>query len=132
MTKGRRAISPEDRALFWQALQSGVSTKEAARIAGISYNAAVKWVAKAKSTKATIELENITLAKPDGGRGKVEKDRVEMVNMPPVIPAGRLSERAQKGLDDFDFFRRVYLGRVPSPWQVDAAYKIVEMLEHHR
>jgi len=130
MSKGRRAISPEDRALFWQSLQSGVSTKEAARIAGISYNAAVKWRAKAKETEARIDLENLTLAKPGGGRGKVEKDRVEMVTMPPVIPAGRLCDRAQRGLEDFDYFRRVYLGRVPAPWQVDAAYKIVAMLEH--
>ena len=50
--------------------------------------------------------------------------------MPPVIPNGKLCERAQRGLEDFDYFRTVYLGRVPSPWQVDAAYKIVEMLKH--
>jgi hypothetical protein len=32
-------------------------------------------------------------------------------------------------LEDFDYFRRVYLGRVPSNWQVDAAYKLVGYLE---
>ena len=130
MSQGRRAISAEDRALFWQALQSGVSTKEAARISGVCYNTAVKWRSKAKETEAKLELEQVKLAKPGGGRGSVEKDRLDMVNMPPVIPAGRLSERAQRGLEDFDYFRTVYLGRVPSSWQVDAAYKIVAMLEH--
>jgi len=59
----------------------------------------------------------------------VAKQVVDGDHLPPVIPTGRLSERAQRGLDDFDYFRRVYLGRVPSPWQVDAAYKIVEYLQ---
>jgi superfamily II DNA or RNA helicase len=53
----------------------------------------------------------------------------EAGDLPPVIPYERLSERAKRGWDDFDYFRRVYLGRVPSPWQVDAAYKIVQYLE---
>jgi hypothetical protein len=129
MSKGRRAIPAEDRERFWQALQSGVSTREAARIAGISYNAAIKWRNKAKQTEADLKMAQLQGIKSEG-RGKVDKDRVEMINMPPVIPAGRLCPEAQRGLEDFDYFRKVYLGRVPSPWQVDAAYKIVAMLEH--
>ena len=129
MHKGRRAISAEDRALFWQALQSGVTLKEAARAAGISYNTAIKWSAKAKQTSLELEQVKMAVTKPSGGHA-VERDRVVMKDMPPVIPTSRLSPRAQRGLEDFDYFRRVYLGRIPSPWQVDAAYKIVEMLEH--
>ena len=129
MQKGRRAISAEDRALFWQALQSGVTLKEAARVSGISYNTALKWSAKAKQTSLELEQVKMVVTKPSGGHA-VEKDRVVMKDMPPVIPTSRLSPRAQRGLEDFDYFRRVYLGRIPSPWQVDAAYQIVEMLEH--
>jgi hypothetical protein len=128
MSKGRRVVPAEDRERFWQALQSGLSTAEAARIAGISYNAAIKWRNKAKQTAADLQMDQLKGVRAEG-RGKVDKDRVEMINMPPVIPAGRLCPEAQQGLEDFDYFRRVYLGRVPSPWQVDAAYKIVAMLE---
>jgi hypothetical protein len=40
-----------------------------------------------------------------------------------------LSEEALRGLEDFDYFRRRYLGRVPSPWQVEAAVTLVKLLE---
>lgn len=130
MKKGKRVILPEDRALFWQALTSGVTLREAARIGGISYNTALQWRAKAKSTKAEKEIADLEGTKPQGGHGALNRDNMIMRDMPPVIPSGRLSPRAAQGLVDFDHFRRVYLGRVPSPWQVEAAYKIVEHLEH--
>ena len=130
MHKGKRAISPEDRALFWQSLQSGMTLRESARIAGISYNTALNWRNKSKETSLELEKARIEGTKPEGGKGHITRDLAKMKEMPPVIPNGRLSARAQRGIEDFDYFRRVYLGRVPSPWQVDAAYKIVEMLEH--
>jgi len=129
LKKGKRAISSEDRAIFWQAVQSGVTLKEAARMAGLSYNTALKWRAKAETTKQELKIAELEGSKPTGGN-MLKKDLVVMRDMPPVVPTGRLTERAKRGLEDFDYFRRVYLGRVPSPWQVDAAYKIVEMLEH--
>ena len=132
MKKGRRVISPEDRALFWQAQSSGMGIRECARLAGISYQTALAWVSKSKELNATIESETLKGAK-GAGRGsneKIFKSNAVIRDMPPVIPNGKLSERAQRGLEDFDYFRKVYLGRVPSPWQVDAAYKIVEMLQH--
>jgi len=134
MTKGKRAIPVEDRALFWQAMNSGATLKEAAKIAGINYRTAINWSNKAKQTKA--ELEQVALSEgrealANGGQRakKIAKDIVQGDSLPPVIPTGRLSARAQRGLEDFDYFRKVYLGRVPSPWQVDAAYKIVQKLE---
>lgn len=134
MPKGRRTVSAEDRALFWQALQSGTTLKEAARMGGIAYNTALKWRARADQTSAELEAAKVLGAKAavldGGGSSKVARDRALSPDMPPVIPTSRLSARAQRGLEDFDYFRTVYLGRVPSPWQVDAAYKIVEWLEH--
>jgi transposase-like protein len=128
MAKGRRSISAEDRAIFWQALQSGVTIKEAARMAGISYETALKWKAKSDRTAGEIEIAKLEGINPHSGH-MLKKDLVEMKSLPPVLPAARLSPRAQRGLEDFDYFRKIYLGRVPSPWQVDAAYKIVAMLE---
>lgn len=134
MTKGKRAISTQDRAIFWQAINSGIGVSESARMAGISYPTALKWVHKSKELSNEIAAEKLSGAKAARSYGgsvekRLAKDIVEADNLPPVIPLGRLSVQAQRGLDDFDFFRRIYLGRVPSAWQVDAAYKIVSWLE---
>jgi hypothetical protein len=125
---GRRQVPPQDVARFWQARASGMSIKDAAKIAGVHYNTAQKWDAKKKIAKAEIEvgkLEQGTARKKVGG---VQADAwakvMDVSDLPPVIPYDRLSEEAQRGLVDFDYFRRRYLGRIPSPWQVDAAYKI--------
>ena len=132
MKKGKRVISPEDRAIFWQSRNSGMGIRECARIAGISYQTALSWVKKAEVISTQIEQDKLMGDATGAGGGKQRINRANAVerDLPPVIPQGKLSERAQRGLDDFDYFRRVYLGRVPSPWQVDAAYRIVEMLEH--
>jgi len=128
--KGRRIISPEDRAIFWQGMGSGLGLRECARLAGISYNTAMAWRAKAKVTAAESAKAIQETGKLSGGHASIAKDLQKMRNVPPVVPNGRLSPRAQRGLEDFDYFRKVYLGRVPSPWQVDAAYKIIQHLEH--
>ena len=130
MKKGKRVISPEDRAIFWQSRNSGMGIRECARIAGISYQTALSWVKKAEVISTQIEQDKLMGDATGAGGGKQRINRANAVerDLPPVIPQGKLSERAQRGLEDFDYFRRVYLGRVPSPWQVDAAYRIVEML----
>ena len=119
-------------ARFWQARASGMSIKDAAKIAGVHYNTAQKWDAKKKAAKAELEiaqLEGKTLRKKEVG---VQLDAWQKVmdvsDLPPVIPYDRLKPEAQRALVDFDYFRRRYLGRVPSPWQVDAAYKIEQWL----
>jgi len=40
----------------------------------------------------------------------------------------QLSRDARRAYDDFGFFRARYFGRVSSPWQEDAAYKILAMM----
>ncbi len=46
-----------------------------------------------------------------------------------VVPVDKLCNEALRALNDFPYFQRRYLGRVPLPWQEDAALKIVEWLE---
>jgi hypothetical protein len=132
MSKGKRIIAPEDRARFWQCVNAGMTTKEASHMAGISYETGKNWVAKQRVAAA--ELKEAKLIDAKTGVGGIQRERIKETIasedlLPPVLPVDRLSERARRGLDDFDYFRRVYLGRVPSPWQVDAAYKIVNFLE---
>lgn len=128
MPKGKRLISPEDRALFWQAMSSGVNMKEAARMAGISYSSATKWVAKADATSAELHEQNLKFGKQSGGNA-IKRDLAVVKDLPPVVLPSRLNPEAAKALEDFDYFRMRYLGRVPSAWQVDAAYKLVAKLE---
>lgn len=130
----RRVVSERDRALFWQARNSGLSLKEAARVAGIHENTAARWDAKRRKAIAENELESLKAdvlgsARNQHKREKLTQDLLEAQDLPPVIPHDRLCKEAARGLEDFDFFRRYYLGRVPSPWQVDAAYKLVQLLE---
>ena len=130
----KRVVPARDVALFWQARNSGMSLADAARVAGIHKNTASKWEAKQKAAIAANDLAKleervVSSAQSGGARKQLQQDLLEASNLPPVIPDDRLCEEAKRGLVDFDFFRKYYLGRVPSPWQVDAAYKIVQYLE---
>ena len=125
---GRRQIPPQDVARFWQARASGMSIKESAKIAGVHINTAQKWDAKKRKVRAELEIakldEGLTRKKQGGVQNDAWQKVMDVSDLPPVIPFDRLKPEAQRGLEDFDYFRRRYLGRVPSPWQVDAAYKI--------
>ena len=133
---GRRDVPAEDKIRFWEARAAGISIKEACKIAGIHYNTGQRWDAKRRKLEVENKIADFqvktAMYKDNRGGGNLEKLRAELdeaADLPPVIPYERLSERAKRGWDDFDYFRRVYLGRVPSPWQVEAAYKIVQYLE---
>lgn len=51
-------------------------------------------------------------------------------DLPGPIPYDELSDVARDALEDFALFRRRYFGRGPSPWQVDAATRVCELLQH--
>ena len=129
---GRRQIPPQDVARYWQSRASGMSIQDAAGIAGIHVNTASKWEAKRRKAKSEIALAEVEIGQVRKKQGGVQADAwkasMDVADLPPVIPYDRLSPEAQRGLEDFDYFRKRYLGRVPSAWQVDAAYKIVKML----
>jgi hypothetical protein len=114
---GRRQIPPQDVARFWQARASGMSIKDAAKIAGVHINTAQKWDSKKRKVKAELELANLDGAKVRKKEGGVQADQWQKVmdvsDLPPVIPYDRLKPEAQRALTDFDYFRRRYLGRVP-------------------
>ena len=128
-----RSVPDADKARYWAARQSGLSQKESARIAGIHPNTAAKWEKKRDEAKARLELAEAEGRKFRAKQGGVQSDSMKLLSdsleLPPAIPHDRLNAAAKRGLEDFDFFRSYYLGRVPSPWQVEAAYKIVQLLE---
>ena len=129
----KRAVSPADKAKFFAAISSGKTIGDASRVAGIHINTGSKWLAKAKTLQAAHDLETLKGNKSTARGGGVQNDSynafMEAIDLPSAIPHDQLCEEALRGLDDFGFFREYYLGRVPSPWQVEAALKIVEYYE---
>ena len=129
----KRVVSEADKARFWQARSSGMTLSDAARIAGIHVNTASKWEIRKKKALAELAVarseESVSKRKDGGVQARAMRILDAASELPPAIPQDRLCPEAQRGLQDFDFFRSYYLGRVPSPWQVEAAYKIVQYLE---
>lgn len=128
----KRAVSPADKAKFFAAVASGKNMTEAARIAGIHINTASRWLKKAKELEAKRKEAEHKAARGYGAGGvqsKAYQDFTDAIDLPGAIPVEQLCEEAKRGLEDFDFFRSYYLGRVPSPWQVEAAVTLIELLE---
>lgn len=130
---GRRKLPAEIRAKFFALRSSGLTIKEASAMVGIHVNTGQKWDAKAKQVGAEIKAADLGVrkSKVTGGRDAdaYKQAITEAIDLPAVRQYGDLSDEAKRGLEDFDYFRRRYLGRVPSPWQVDAALQIVKWLE---
>ena len=97
---GRRQVPPQDVARFWQARASGMTIKDAAKIAGVHYNTAQGWDARKRKAKAELEIAKLDGAKIRKGEGGVQNDAwqkvMDVADLPPVIPADRLSDEAQQ------------------------------------
>lgn len=131
----RRVVPPGDIARYWEARHVGRTIRDASSMVGVHYNTALNWEKKAKD--ATLEHKHAKLglvkaSRTVGHHGSKDHTAqmmaaTEELNGP--VPLHLLNERATRGLEDFDYFRRVYLGRAASNWQVEAAYRIKEYLE---
>lgn len=128
----KRAVPPADKIKFFALVQGGMSITEACKQTGIHVNTGSRWVKRAKQLAAAKAEADHKAATGRGSGGRQERifhDIMDAVDMPSAIPYDLLNDNAKRGLEDFDFFRRHYLGRVPSPWQVEAAYTLIELLE---
>lgn len=90
---------------------------------GLSINNSAK---KAKISRST----GIRLERLHGQDSKTSRalDKASERFAGPV-PTDQLSDRARRGLEDFEFFRRTYLGHISTPWQVDTAHLIARLLD---
>ena len=126
----KRAVNPADKAKFFAAIASGKTIRDAARISGVHVNTGSNWLKKAKLLEANRREQEHKYATNRGGRQqRQDQDFSDAIDLPSAVAIDDLCEEARLGLDDFDFFRRRYLGRVPSPWQVEAAVTLVKLLE---
>lgn len=94
-----------------QAISQGYSYRDAASMAGVSLSYVQKIV---KENRNQIKGEVLAKQKEAELRG-------------PLLYS-ELSTRAQKAYDDFGYFQEIYLGRIPQPWQVEAAEACLNLL----
>lgn len=105
------AVSPRTIEEYFRFRAEGWSIASAAREVGISYSTALR-------------LEK-RFSRLNGQAARASRQEAEL-----ALPKERegLSPEALRALDDFGFWRHRYLGRDSTPWQEEAAGKILEWL----
>jgi len=104
-------ISDQQWTVYVEGRAKGLNMTAAARMASIGISSAKRY-----------ELKH-----PDGQQYRVAARSAR--NQPAPRQPHQLGPEARRALEDFDYFQRRYLGRIGLPWQVDAANRIVELLE---
>lgn len=129
----RRPIADEDRATFWAAINAGRTIKVASQEAGINYRTGMAWMKKQRDAQPEKVRNAVAAVKADRQKGGKQRDKANedlaQIELGGPVAQHLLSQAARRGLTDFGFFRRYYLGRASSPWQVEAGVRIAEYLE---
>lgn len=108
---------------FWDALASGETKTASARFAGISEATAYRMINKAKVYERSADSRKIDQA---GQRSYLAAKAESM--LVGAKEYEQLSPKAQRALEDFDYFRLRYFGRIAAPWQKMAAEEITRLL----
>lgn len=115
-TTGNPAVvAPEKWARYFYLRSIGTTKQTAAKDAGISVN--------------TVKRLH---ANPRESSGWEFYKQYLHDNIGDVTPKNKLDAHPRRAHDDFEFFRRRYFGHVSLPWHVDAAERIIELLETPR
>ena len=96
--------------IYWTERGKGKSILAASSVAGFS-----------RSTANQLEKETKAALPPEMA--------AKLRHTPQPLVKARLGPEAKRALEDFGYFQRRYFGRVPYAWQVQAAEKVVELLE---
>lgn len=104
-------ISDQQWLIYEEGRAKGLNQSKAARLASVS-------IASARRHDSR---------RPD----KAEYNKTARLarNQPDPKRRYQLTAEAKRAYDDFDYFQLRYLGRLPIPWQKEAAERIVELLE---
>ena len=100
-------------ATFAMTMQKGGTVADAEKASGISH------VTAYRQMKTPGSAINKALAELGVAGGKIPSVK-------------ELARDAQRALKDFEFFREFFFARSTAPWAVEAAYKIIELLESER
>lgn len=100
--------------------------KESFRVARRDGNSIARSAQIAKVSEAWAKAYERDLRNSSGREWREARKEADL---PGPIPYEDLGPEASRALNDFEFFRLRYFGHVSSPWQVDAARRMVEFLE---
>ena len=114
------AISAVQKKKYFDARAAGFSIAEASRKAKISESTGHRLEKAASKLQVSTEL--------DTSARNYRELKVEMKLEGPK-PYERLSPEAKRALEDFDYFRRRYFGRISTPWQTEAGVALCALLE---
>lgn len=115
----KRAIPVSTKVEFFNLLDHGYAVAEAARAVGVSRDTGYEWKRRGLDLTRSGALHT---SGPENRRKKADLAQSDPVGHHWLIP------EAKQALEDFDYFRRRYLGRRATPWQRDAADHVVEWL----
>ena len=122
------AITPGQKATYLKWRERGDSQAVSARKAGFSVSTAERL-----EQKLRIPVEwSPSKEAGTGGTGRTGATAHHLLKaeakLSGPIPVERLSAEAKHALEDFDYFRRRYFGRISMPWQLLAIEDLVRLL----
>lgn len=107
--KGIGRVTPEQKKVFWERIDAGISVRRAAALANFSYATGLRM----HETESYLH---------------VPTDNAGLAKQPPPRSMDDLCDEAKRALNDFGYFQRRYFGRIATPWQEMAADKVQELL----
>ena len=112
------AIDPKQQAAIIKLISEGWSVRGTAKKLGVGPSTVQRYVNKSAS-QGDRDTSGITNA--------VERKKV--IALPGPIPLDKLGPEATRALEDFSYFQQRYFGRIPTPWQAEAAIRIAGGLD---
>jgi hypothetical protein len=106
-----KVITAQQKKVYWELRGAGHSMAKAAQFAKFSLTTA-RALEQGKRDQSTTTTHQ-----------RAEED------LPGPKRYSELSNEAKRAWDDFGYFQRRYFGRVPVPWQQEAAMQVVKLLE---
>lgn len=111
--------------VYWKWRAKGATQAYAAAKAGFS-------ISTAKTLERQARVAPEWSPQNEVGTGMTPAKRLRAIaeaKLEGPIPLNRLCPEAKRALEDFDYFRRRYFGRISTPWQLKAIAQLVELLE---
>lgn len=110
--RARPRVTPEMKRIFYERLDAGYDIKTASFHAGFSYQTGLR-----------------IAGDPDmDGHVNVAFESVR-AKLPNPRTFEELTPEAQRALSDFGYFQRRFFGRIATPWQEEAAQRVVRLLD---
>ena len=114
------AVTPVQRKKYFEARSAGFSIAQSASKAKFS---------EATGHRLEKAAKNLRLSDSVDHSAQDARDQKITHNLEGPKKYDQLCAEARRALEDFDYFRRRYFGRVSTPWQNEAGLSLVGLLE---